>query len=108
MRPHVSYAPGTTDPDPLSLRVLDDLAARLADNPDIVATIEGFTDNIGLDSANLAVSQKRADKIAQYLTKKGIDSDRIESHGRGESHFLADNATAAGRQKNRRIEISFR
>ena len=105
---HVDYAPGTTDPDRLSLRVLDDLALRLAEDPGVVAIVEGFTDNIGLDSANLAVSQKRADKIAQYLTKKGVKADRIESHGRGESHFIADNATAAGRRKNRRIEISFR
>ena len=104
---HVNYVPGTTDADPMSLRVLDDLAARLVRAPGVVAIVEGFTDNIGLDSANLAVSQKRADKIAHYLTEKGVDAERVEAYGRGESDFIADNSTAAGRRKNRRIEISF-
>lgn len=105
---HVNYMPGTTDPDPVSLRILDDVAIRLENNPGLVAVIEGFTDNIGLDQDNLAVSQKRADKVAKYLEKKGIPAGRIESHGRGETHFIASNDTAAGRKKNRRIEISFR
>lgn len=105
---YVNYVPGTTDPDPMSLRILDDVAARMENNPGVVAVVEGFTDNIGIDSANAAVSQKRADKVAGYLEKKGIPASRIESYGRGETHFIADNSTAAGRQKNRRIEISFR
>jgi outer membrane protein OmpA-like peptidoglycan-associated protein len=104
---HVSYLPGTTDPDRLSLRILDDLASRLKRASEISAVVEGFTDNIGLDSANQFVSQKRADKIKEYLISRGISPDRIESYGRGETDFIADNATAAGRQKNRRIEISF-
>jgi len=105
---YVNYVPGTTDPDPMSLRILDDVAIRMENNPGVVAIVEGFTDNIGIDSANAAVSQKRADKVAKYLEKKGIPANRIESYGRGETDFIADNATAAGRQKNRRIEISFR
>lgn len=104
---YVNYVPGTTDPDPMSLRILEDVAIRLENNPGLIAIVEGFTDNIGLDQDNLAVSQKRADKVARYLEKKGIPASRIESHGRGETHFIADNGTAAGRQKNRRIEISF-
>jgi OOP family OmpA-OmpF porin len=104
---YVSYVPGTTDPDRLSLRILDDLAIRLKRAPDISVVVEGFTDNIGLDSANQFVSQKRADKIMEYLVSQGISPDRIESYGRGETNFIADNATATGRQKNRRIELSF-
>ena len=105
---HVNYVPGTTNPDPMSLRILNDLAIRLSRAPGLFATVEGFTDNIGLDSANLAVSQKRADKIAQYLIEKGVDANQVEAYGRGETNFIADNENAAGRRKNRRIEISFR
>ena len=76
---YVNYVPGTTDPDPMSLRILDDVAIRLENNPSLTAVIEGFTDNIGLDADNLTVSQKRADKVAGYLEKKGIPASRIES-----------------------------
>jgi outer membrane protein OmpA-like peptidoglycan-associated protein len=104
---HVTYFPGTTKPDPYTLSILDDLILRLKDSSRIGVTVEGFTDNIGEDSANGVVSQKRADKIKAYLVKKGIAESRIEAIGRGESKFIADNATASGRRKNRRIEISF-
>lgn len=104
---HVTYFPGTTKPDPYTLFILDDLIIRLNDSLQTGVTVEGFTDNIGEDSANLAVSQKRADKIKAYLVKKGIAETRIEAIGRGETRFIADNNTASGRRKNRRIEISF-
>jgi len=104
---HVTYFPGTTRPDPYTLSILDDLVIRLKDSARTGVTIEGFTDNIGEDSANQVVSQKRADKIKAYLVKKGIAESRIEAIGRGESKFIADNTTASGRRKNRRIEISF-
>ena len=104
---HVTYFPGTTRPDPYTLQILDDLIVRLKDSADLKVTVEGFTDNIGEDSANLVVSRKRADKIKAYLVRKGIAESRIEAIGRGESKFIADNNTASGRRKNRRIELSF-
>ncbi len=104
---HVTYFPGTTDPDPYTLSILDDLIIRLKDSPQTRVTVEGFTDNIGEDEANRVVSQKRADKIKAYLVKKRISSQRIAAVGRGESKFVSGNDTAAGRRKNRRIEISF-
>jgi outer membrane protein OmpA-like peptidoglycan-associated protein len=104
---HVSYLPGTTAPDRTSLAVLDDLIVRLKRTTDVEILVEGFTDNIGIDADNLAVSQKRADRIKAYLVRKGIDAARITAVGRGETKFIASNNTAAGRQKNRRIEISF-
>ncbi len=104
---HVTYFPGTTRPDPYTLSILDDLSIRLMDSQKVTAIIEGFTDNIGEDSANLIVSQKRADKIKAYLVTRGISSARLQAIGRGESKFVADNNTASGRRKNRRIEITF-
>lgn len=105
---HVIYVSGTTDPDPMSLRILDDLAVRLKASPKTEALIEGFTDDIGDALANLNVSQKRANKIKEHLIRRGVPSDRLNAIGRGESRFIASNETAAGREKNRRIEISFR
>jgi OmpA-OmpF porin, OOP family len=104
---HVTYFPGTTKPDPYTLTILDDLVSRLMDSPPTRVTVEGFTDNIGEDEPNRIVSQKRADKIKAYLVRKGISSSRIETVGLGETKPIADNSTAAGRRKNRRIEISF-
>lgn len=104
---HVTYFPGTTKPDPYTLTILDDLVSRLMDSPQTRVTVEGFTDNIGEDEPNRIVSQKRADKIKAYLVTKGISASRIETTGRGETKPVADNKTAAGRRKNRRIEISF-
>ncbi|HSG99285.1 MAG TPA: OmpA family protein [candidate division Zixibacteria bacterium] len=104
---HVSYLPGTSAPDRTSLSVLDDLIARLKKVPHVHATVEGFTDNIGLEADNLAVSQKRADHIKAYMVRHGIAAERITAIGRGETKFIGDNDTRAGRQKNRRIEISF-
>ena len=103
---HVSYVPGTTAPDPLSLRILDDLAARLRRTTTLQVLVEGFTDNVGDQQANQRVSQKRANRIKAHLVRRGIPADRIDAIGRGESRFIASNDTAAGRQKNRRIEIS--
>lgn len=105
---HVIYVSGTTDPDPMSQRILDDLAVRLKNAPKTHVLIEGFTDNIGEALANLNVSQKRANKVKEYLISKGVSPERLNAIGRGETRFIADNSNAAGREKNRRIEISFR
>ncbi|MBI3872814.1 MAG: OmpA family protein [candidate division Zixibacteria bacterium] len=105
---HVVYVPGTTDPDPQSVRILNDLAIRLRNAPNVHATVAGFTDDIGEAEANRKVSQKRADKVRVYLIGKGIMARRITAIGRGETGFIADNATALGRRHNRRIEISFK
>lgn len=104
---HATYFPGTTKPDPYTISILDDLIIRLKDSAMVEATIEGFTDNIGEDSANLVVSQKRADKVKAYLVRQGIAASRLRVIGRGESNPIADNQTASGRRKNRRIEITF-
>ena len=104
---HVSYVPGTSNPDWLSLRVLDDLIIRLKRAPHVYATVEGFTDNIGDSSVNQKLSQKRADKVRNYMIGHGIDTKRVVALGRGEVRFIANNSTATGRQRNRRIEISF-
>ncbi|MBX2881269.1 MAG: OmpA family protein [Granulosicoccus sp.] len=68
--------------------------------------IEGHTDNTGSDSVNLRLSQDRAAAVAQYLSQRGIDPDRLIVKGYGSTQPIADNDSEAGRSANRRIEIT--
>jgi len=85
---------------------LDKLVAALANAPDRKLLIEGFTDSQGSDDMNLALSQRRADAVASYLSSRGIARDRISSTGRGEAFPVAGNEIPAGRQLNRRVEVT--
>lgn len=74
----------------------------------IKGVIEGHTDNVGNDQANLALSQRRANAVRDYIVKNfKIDTQRLSAKGYGESKPIADNATAEGRTQNRRIEAVF-
>ncbi len=70
--------------------------------------IEGHTDSSGRDSYNLELSKKRAAAVKNYLSSRGVDGSRLMSQGYGETRPKASNTTAAGRQENRRVEISLR
>ncbi|MDG2152851.1 MAG: OmpA family protein, partial [Crocinitomicaceae bacterium] len=63
------------------------------------------TDNVGDDDANMILSKKRAESVKRFLTNQGIDESRVKTEYFGESKPLEDNKTAAGRQKNRRVEF---
>ena len=65
--------------------------------------ILGYTDDRGKESANLKLSQKRADAVVTELVKNGVDKSRLEAVGMGEADPIADNSTAEGRELNRRI-----
>lgn len=67
--------------------------------------VEGHTDSIASESYNQKLSEKRAQSVAQWLIAHGVRQGRIKTLGYGESRPLADNTTAEGRQKNRRVEI---
>lgn len=84
---------------------VDKLAKVLQDYPERRVMIEGYTDSTGSASTNQALSESRAEAVKQALVGKGIASDRIETHGYGESKPVADNRTASGRAENRRVEI---
>jgi outer membrane protein OmpA-like peptidoglycan-associated protein len=68
--------------------------------------VEAHTDDQGSDSANLALSQRRADAVRQALVNGGIAAARISAVGKGEANPVADNASAEGRARNRRVEIT--
>lgn len=73
--------------------------------PGLKLQVEGHTDSTGADAYNQTLSEKRAGAVREYLISQGIVSTDIESKGFGESTPVADNNTAAGRQRNRRVEI---
>jgi outer membrane protein OmpA-like peptidoglycan-associated protein len=83
---------------------LDALASSLKeyDNSDLL--IVGHTDNVGSDTYNLGLSERRAQVSAHYLAWRGVT--RYDTRGRGESEPIASNDTEAGRQQNRRVEIA--
>lgn len=84
---------------------LNILAKALEENPDIRIKIDGYTDFIGSEGYNLELSVKRAKAIKNYLVDRGVKSSNISIEGYGKQNPIANNATAAGRAKNRRVEF---
>jgi len=92
---------------PGASRMLDRIAAVLHDDPQRRVLIEGYSDSQGQDAYNLELSARRAGAVRQALVDRGISADRIDAQGLGEAYPVATNATTAGRQLNRRVEILF-
>ena len=88
-----------------SANVLDGAVKVLKEFPSISMEISGHTSSEGDKAFNDKLSQDRADAVKQWLVDKGIPSDRIKTRGAGPSEPIADNKTAAGKAKNRRIEF---
>jgi outer membrane protein OmpA-like peptidoglycan-associated protein len=84
---------------------VDRLATFLRQNPERTVAIEGHTDSVGSDSFNQSLSERRAQAVRVALTSRGIDSGRVTAAGMGEAKPVANNATAEGRQRNRRVEV---
>ncbi|NGM89203.1 OmpA family protein, partial [Parapusillimonas sp. SGNA-6] len=68
--------------------------------------LAGHTDNTGSRELNLRLSKERAEAVKNYLVSKGANPSRIEATGYGPDQPIASNATAAGRQQNRRVEFT--
>jgi outer membrane protein OmpA-like peptidoglycan-associated protein len=84
---------------------LNKLVSFLNRYPQRSAVIEGYTDSVGTEDYNQGLSQRRADSVRSYLIAQGVASSRLDATGKGESHPVADNASAEGRQQNRRVEV---
>jgi OOP family OmpA-OmpF porin len=84
---------------------LDDLLTKLQGmNTEVMVTV-GHTDSVGSDAYNQALSMRRAEAVKAYIVSKGIDASRVYTEGKGESQPVADNTTAEGRAKNRRVTV---
>ncbi|GMV15516.1 MAG: OmpA family protein [Polyangiaceae bacterium] len=101
----IEFDTGKATIRPKSTATLDAAVKVLTDFPTVKLEISGHTDNVGKDDKNLKLSQDRADAVKKYFTDKGIDASRIQTRGAGPNEPIADNKTAAGKQKNRRTEF---
>jgi outer membrane protein OmpA-like peptidoglycan-associated protein len=101
----VLFETGRADLKPEATGNLAALVTFLNSYPNRTVLIEGHTDNVGSNDANLSLSQLRADSVRAYLVGKGIGSARLSASGKGEAVPVADNASAMGRQQNRRVEV---
>ena len=84
---------------------LDNIAAVLKKNSDWKMTVEGHTDNVGGESFNQNLSEKRAASVKKYLTENGINENRLKAVGFGMTKPIAENDSEAGRAQNRRVEL---
>ncbi len=101
----VLFSISKADLKPPAQIALARLSGILANYPSLHLSIEGYTDSTGTAAFNQTLSEKRADAVQTYLTSQGVPLDSMTATGLGPADPVADNATAAGRQKNRRVEI---
>ena len=89
-----------------SFSLLSQVASVIKTHPEIrLVRVEGHTDAIGDAAANMALSKARADTVKMYLVSKGVSAERLDARGYGVTKPIADNNTAEGREKNRRVEF---
>ncbi len=103
--PDILFDVGKSTLKPDAKLVLAKLAGILLLMPDLNLRIEGHTDSTGSAALNMKLSEERAKSVFDLLAQVGISPDRMATAGYGKERPVADNSTAAGRQKNRRVEI---
>lgn len=101
----INFETGSAAIKKTSFRLLDQAVAVFQKYPELRVEIAGHTDDQGADEDNLALSRARAEAVRNYLIEKGISAERVTAQGFGETMPVANNKTAAGRAKNRRIEF---
>jgi OOP family OmpA-OmpF porin len=104
----VQFESGSAVLTPVGVAVLDQMAAAIAQVGAPSLDIIGHTDAAGDRQANILLSMARADAVKAYLVRKGIGAERMIVSGRGPDQPIDDNATPAGRARNRRIEFTIR
>ncbi len=102
----VTFATDSSDLNPDFFEVLGSVGKVLKEFDQTVVEVAGHTDSVGTDSYNQALSERRAASVSRYLQTRNISSQRLITLGMGEQRPVADNSTAAGRQANRRVEIT--
>jgi len=88
-----------------SMPIVEQIIEMMKQAKDIKLSVEGHTDSDGSNESNLKLSEARAKSVVEAITKGGIDAARLSSAGFGEEKPIADNSTAEGKAKNRRVEL---
>ncbi|MDX1402925.1 MAG: OmpA family protein [Woeseiaceae bacterium] len=102
----ITFATNSSDLGPQFFDVLNSVSKVLAEYEQTVVEVAGHTDADGSESYNQALSERRANSVAQYLETRGVIDERLITIGLGESMPVADNTSANGKQLNRRVEIT--
>ena len=103
---NVTFATDSSDLSPAFFNVLNSVGKVLAEYEQTVVEVAGHTDSTGSDAYNQGLSQRRATSVSAYLSAQGVIDQRMITLGMGEARPIADNSSAAGRQANRRVEIT--
>jgi outer membrane protein OmpA-like peptidoglycan-associated protein len=101
----VLFDTASADLRPDAREKLARVAGILETRPDLHIEVEGFTDNVGGEDYNQRLSERRAGSVRRYLVQQGVAPEAVSTVGYGESQPVATNGTAAGRQRNRRVEL---
>ncbi len=101
----VNFKTGSAELTPESNALLDRVARSLLANPEVTVEVRGHTDSVGAAEANRSLSQRRAVSVRDYLVAQGVTPQRLTAVGYGEDRPIADNASAEGRARNRRVEL---
>lgn len=101
----ITFATDSAQIRPQAQPTLDQLSQTLQRYPQSYIDVVGHTDSTGSDDYNQALSERRAQSVANYLRNRGVEPARIAAYGMGETQPVATNATAEGRQQNRRVEV---
>jgi OOP family OmpA-OmpF porin len=101
----VNFETGSANLTDQSHATLDRVAASLAAYPLLRVEVAGYTDSRGGAAINLRLSQARAEAVRAYLVSRGVAPRQLTSRGFGAGNPIASNATAAGRARNRRVEL---
>lgn len=107
--PSVTFATNSSTVQPQFQAALNDVAKVLREDGasnKLALVIHGHTDNTGTDAINNPLSQNRANSVLNYLAGQGISAGRMTARGYGSTSPIASNSTAAGREQNRRVEIT--
>ncbi|WP_207496812.1 TonB-dependent receptor domain-containing protein [Aridibaculum aurantiacum] len=102
---HILFVTGSARLTTSSYGALNDIATTIKNDASLEVEIEGHTDNTGGQQLNQKLSEDRAASVKNYLVSQGVSADKISTTGYGFSKPIADNKTAAGRAKNRRVVI---
>ena len=105
---NIFFATGSAKLLPKSFKSLNEVATIMAADKTLMLDIDGHTDSQGKPDKNQTLSENRANAVKVYLASKAVDESKMAAAGHGQDMPVADNKTAAGRAKNRRVEMKAR